>query len=87
MYSKTTEALETAIDSYARKDIETAKQVNNIVAEVDRLQKKYRDLHIKRLYDGTCNAYAGAIYLDLLSNLERVSDHSLNIAESIIENS
>ena len=87
MYSKTTEALETAIDSYARKDIEKAKQVNNIEAEVDRLQKKYRDLHIKRLYDGTCNAYAGAIYLDLLSNLERVSDHSLNIAESIIENS
>ncbi len=87
MYNKTTEALETAIDSYARKDIDKAKQVNNIEAEVDKLQRKYRDLHIKRLYDGTCNAYAGAIYLDLLSNLERVSDHSLNIAESIIENS
>ena len=51
------------------------------------MQKKYRELHIKRLYDGTCNAYAGAIYLDLLSNLERVGDHAMNISESVIENS
>ena len=87
MYAKTMESLKIAIDSYAKKDIDKAKKVNEIESEVDILQKKYRDLHIKRLYDGKCSAYAGAIYLDLISNLERVSDHSLNIAESVIENS
>lgn len=87
MYDKTTKSLKIAIDSYAKKDINEAKRVNEIETEVDKLQRKYRDLHIKRLYDGTCSAYAGAIYLDLLSNLERISDHSLNIAESVIENS
>lgn len=87
MYNKTTEALQVAIDSYAKKDIEKAKSIEYIESEIDRLQKKYRELHIKRLYDGTCNAYAGAIYLDLLSNLERIGDHSTNIAESVIENS
>jgi len=50
------------------------------------MHKKYRDLHIKRLHEGTCSAYAGAIFLDLLSNLERIGDHSTNIAESVIEN-
>lgn len=87
MYKKTSESLEVAINSYANKDIDKAKEVNAIEMEVDKMQKKYRDLHIKRLYDGTCNAYAGAIFLDLLSNLERISDHSMNIAESVIENS
>ncbi|GAA0086609.1 Na/Pi cotransporter family protein [Clostridium sp. CTA-7] len=87
MYNKATECLDVAIDSYAKKDVEKAKSIEPIEAEVDRLQKKYRELHIKRLYDGTCNAYAGAIFLDLLSNLERIGDHSTNIAESVIENS
>ena len=35
---------------------------------------------------GTCNAYAGAIFLDLLSNFERIGDHSTNIAEIVVEN-
>lgn len=87
MYKKTSESLQVAIDSYANKDVDKAKSVNEIESEVDRLQKKYRDLHVKRLYDGTCNAYAGTIFLDLISNLERISDHSMNIAESVIENS
>lgn len=87
MYNKVVETLDIAIGSYAEKDVEKAKQINGIEEEVDRLQKKYRELHIKRLYDGTCNAYAGAIFLDLLSNLERIGDHSTNIAESVIENS
>ncbi len=87
MFEKTYESLQVAIDSYANHDINKAKQVSEIESEVDKLQKKYRDLHIKRLYDGNCNAYSGTIFLDLMSNLERISDHSMNIAESVIENS
>lgn len=87
VYDKALESLSVAIDSYATKDVNKAKSVNEIESELDRMQKKYRELHIKRLYDGTCNAYAGAIYLDLLSNLERVGDHAMNISESVIENS
>ncbi|MDY2632863.1 MAG: Na/Pi cotransporter family protein [Clostridium sp.] len=86
MYEKTAESLQAAIDSYAHNDVNKAKSVSEIESEVDRLQKKYRDLHVKRLYDGICNAYAGTIFLDLVSNLERISDHSMNIAESVIEN-
>ena len=65
---------------------EKAKKINSVESEIDKMHKKYRDLHIKRLHEGTCSAYAGAIFLDLLSNLERIGDHSTNIAESVIEN-
>ena len=66
--------------------MEKAKKINSVESEIDKMHKKYRDLHIKRLHEGTCSAYAGAIFLDLLSNLERIGDHSTNIAESVIEN-
>lgn len=86
MYNTTIKALDIAIDSYENRDILKAKSIQEVEAEIDKQQKKYRDLHIKRLHEGSCNAYTGAIYLDLLSNLERIGDHATNIAESVIEN-
>ena len=68
------------------KDVEKARGVDAIESRIDSAQKAFRDKHIRRLYDGKCNAYAGAIFLDLISNLERIGDHSTNIAESVIEN-
>ena len=86
MYGTTMNAVDLSIESYADRDINKAKGIADIEAEIDKQNKRYRDLHIKRLYEGVCNAYAGAIFLDLLSNLERIGDHSTNIAEIVIEN-
>ena len=86
MYKATLKALDISIESYSDRDKEKAKKINSVESEIDKMHKKYRDLHIKRLHEGTCSAYAGAIFLDLLSNLERIGDHSTNIAESVIEN-
>ncbi|MGL4772821.1 MAG: Na/Pi cotransporter family protein [Clostridium sp.] len=79
-------ALEIAIESYANRDIEKARSINAVESRIDSSQRSYRDKHIKRLHDGKCNAYAGTIFIDLLSNFERIGDHSTNIAESVIEN-
>ena len=86
MYNTTLKALDIAIECYEKRDVFKAKSIQDVEAQIDRQQKKYRDLHIKRLHEGSCNAYTGAIYLDLLSNLERIGDHATNIAESVIEN-
>ncbi len=52
--------------------------------EIDEMTEKLKDDHIQRLNHGGCNPYAGIIYLDLLSNIERVGDHASNIAQGII---
>lgn len=49
----------------------------------DDMTEAYKNAHIKRLADGQCNADSSAIYFDLLVDLERVGDHSANIAEHI----
>lgn len=86
IYNSTVEALEVAVQSYENRNINQARNIVEIEDKIDTYQKKYREKHIQRLYDGKCNAFAGTIFLDLVSSFERIGDHSTNIAESVIEN-
>ena len=52
---------------------------------IDGLKATLRDRHIVRLKDGECTVEAGFIWSDLLTNLERASDHCSNIALCIID--
>lgn len=52
---------------------------------IDEMEKKLRKSHILRLNEGQCNGSANASYLDILSNLERIGDHAVNIAEYTLE--
>ncbi|QSX05785.1 Na/Pi cotransporter family protein [Sedimentibacter sp. zth1] len=63
-----------------------AKLVKDVIAYedvVDGLEEEIREEHIIRLSRRECQTEAGVIFLDLLSNLERVSDHAVNIAEYV----
>ncbi len=53
--------------------------------QVDSLRDKYRDNHIIRLNKNECEINAGVIFLDILTNLERISDHGTNIAKKAPE--
>ena len=86
IYNSTLKALEIAIDSYVNRDIVKAKSILDVEDKIDAYQRNYREKHIQRLYDGKCNAFAGAIFLDLISAFERIGDHSTNISESVLEN-
>ncbi len=44
------------------------------------MPEDFREKHITRLANGECNIEAGVIFLDAISNLERISDHADNIA-------
>ena len=86
IYEETIKALEIAVDSYATHDVAKAKSIMAIEDKIDTYQKSYRDKHIQRLHEGKCNAFTGAVFLDLVSSYERIGDHATNIAESVIEN-
>ncbi len=53
--------------------------------KIDVMYKNLRKNHIDRLNNYICEPIAGIIFLDLIGNLERIGDHSSNIAELIIE--
>lgn len=56
-----------------------AKTVEEREDKLNRLEQESRVSHMKRLQDGSCSVEAGIFFLDIIANLERISDHSKNI--------
>jgi phosphate:Na+ symporter len=85
MVDKTLETYEGSLKCLADDDRWLARKVIKNDDDIDQMEKQFRRAHIVRLNEGTCNGDAGAIYLDVLSNLERIGDHSVNIAQYVLE--
>ena len=86
IYSKAKENFNIALKGLESYDKSIISKVYEIEDEVDALDKLYRKKHIERLNNGKCTIDSGVLFLDLLTNLERISDHSCNIANNIETN-
>ena len=67
-------------------DIELAKRVEPLEQIIDKLKKKIKNNHVKRLQVGECTVELGFILSDLLTNYERIADHCSNIAVAVLGN-
>ena len=74
-----------AYDSFVSGDVQAARQVEPLEQVIDDLKEEMRTRHIRRMQQGSCGIEAGFIWSDLLTNLDRVSDHCSNIACCMIE--
>lgn len=83
MYSKVSTVFENAIRAFETKDLELLSTVKKYEDMVDQCKETLGVEHIKRLNANLCTPAAGAVYLSLISNLERIADHMENIAISI----
>ncbi len=79
------EILTLAYTAFINNDLAVAKCIEPLEQIIDGLRKKMRDGHIKRLKDGECTIEAGFVWVDLLTNLERTSDHCSNIAVCVLD--
>ncbi len=77
--------LTASVDCFQADDPAAAKLVEPLEETIDRLTDEIRARHIHRLQSGECTIQLGFILNDLLTNLERVSDHCSNIAVCVIE--
>ena len=84
MYKYIVNALEVSIDSFEQQDLKKAESIMAIEDRIDSLEKELRASHIRRLNSGGCSATVGAVFLDVISNFERIGDHATNIAEIVI---
>ena len=60
-------------------------QVEPLEEVVDFLCAELKNRHIARMQRGLCSLEKGFVYLDVLTNLERISDHCSNVAVCLIE--
>ena len=77
---ETMDAFHLAVQARKSDDVEAAAAVDAHEKNVDSLEKDLREKHIRRLSKGKCEPESGVIFLDIISNLERVADHATNIA-------
>jgi phosphate:Na+ symporter len=78
-------AVTLTVDAFDRGDKETAEAAVELEGKIDATEQSFRNNHIRRLGEGTCDPRAGVIFLDILSNLERAGDHADNIAVKVLE--
>lgn len=72
-----------SITALKTSDFELAATITEREREINILEQNARNSHMARLHAGTCSVEAGIYFLDIISNLERIPDHSINITEEL----
>jgi len=85
MYERVGKSYLQALKSIKTGDVDLARSIIEREGEIDELEKQLRKKHIERLNEGKCGPSAGIVFLDIISNLERIADHASNIAFTVID--
>lgn len=84
MFELTIDTVKQAVEALNTNDMELARSVAEKEDLIDKMERKYRKNHIVRLNEGACSAQSGMVFVDIVSNLERIGDHAVNIAEAVL---
>ncbi len=83
MFSNSILIYQTAIGAVKKGDMKKVKKVSELENVIDRNDKEFEHNHIVRLRRNICNPAAGIIFTNVLHNLERIGDHSVNVVERV----
>lgn len=72
-----------SIDMFAKEQYEHMEDIVRLEDEIDRLEREYQEHHVVRLTRNECTPESGMIFSDIISGLERIADHAMNIAFAI----
>ncbi|MCM3599566.1 Na/Pi cotransporter family protein [Robertmurraya korlensis] len=84
MFALTISTVQEALQSLDHKDLDAARHVVEKENQIDKMERTLRKQHILRLNEGKCSGSAGIVFVDIISNLERIGDHAVNIAEAVL---
>ena len=85
MMDKVNTIIRYSIEMFAEGKYEHMTAISVLEDEIDHLERELQQAHIDRLTRGECTPDAGMLYSDIVSGLERVADHAVNIAFAIKE--
>ena len=70
--------------AFEKRDVDAARHIEPLEEVMDDMVNALNDNHLARLRNGTCNIHAGTVFLDILTNIERISDVCSNIGIAIV---
>lgn len=83
IYTAAVKTLDASLEARRQGSLVSVQHAQEAEKTVDKMEKELRDKHIQRLSKGKCAPESGVIFLDIISNLERIADHADNIAEYV----
>lgn len=85
MYETTLKLIDGSIEAFTSQilDNEKAEQLGEYESSVDDMQTEFEQSHIERLNAHKCNTRAGMLFINTITDFERVADHATNIAWSV----
>ena len=84
MAEKVEYMVDLSMKCYDKEDRELLAEARAVEEQVDAMQEEKTENHIERLKAEICDPRGGVVYTDMVSDLERISDHATNIAEGIL---
>lgn len=87
MYEKVIEIFEKSIQAFTTEDISGFGEINKLGDVIDQMKIDCQEGHVKRMAEGKCSIESGLIFTDLVIGYERIADHAVNIAYSILPES
>ena len=85
MYEDVNSMIDCSIKALSTNSVDEAKNVLDQERRINLLRDKLKNNHVKRLEQGSCNVLSGVIFLDTISNLEKIGDHLTNVAQVVME--
>ncbi len=82
---KTLMILKYSLEMFGNRNYEHMQEILQLEDEIDEMERKLQNTHVKRLTKNKCTPEAGMMFSDTASGLERVGDHATNIAFAILE--
>ena len=83
MYNKVIKIFDESVKTFVNNDKSNMDKINELEDIIDQMQIDYQNQQVKRLSKGICGVEIGLIFTDMVIGLERIADHSTNIAYSI----
>ncbi len=84
MFDLTIMTVNQAVKALDLMDREEALVVIQKEDQIDKMERNFRKKHIIRMNEAQCTGSAGIVFVDIISNLERIGDHAVNIAEEVL---
>jgi phosphate:Na+ symporter len=84
IYTANREFLEFVINGIQKRNRRIMPEADAYEEVVNRLEDTMREGHIQRLNNGVCEVDSGLVFIDMLTNFEKIGDHTFNIAEAVV---
>jgi len=84
-YNKVQSQFDRSVEALRKDDRVLAREVMQFENEIDTLETTLRRAHLKRINCGECSPFTGIVFVEVLRNLERIGDHSVNIVEPVLD--